>query len=82
MDATTTILSVPAVVAIVELLKSFGVGGKWALVAAVIVAVALNVAEYVWSTSGLYHAVVSGLLLGLAAAGLYDVAKTAAPKAE
>jgi len=80
MDATTTILSVPAVVAIVELLKSFGVAGKWALVAAVIVAVALNVAEYLWSASGLYHAIVSGLLLGLAAAGLYDVARTAAPK--
>ncbi len=82
MDTMTTILSVPAVVAIVELLKSFGVAGKWALLAAVVVAVALNVADYLWATSGLYGAAVAGLLLGLAAAGLYDVAKTAAPTRE
>lgn len=80
MDTVTTILSVPAVLAIVELLKSFGVSGKWSLAAAVVVAVALNVADYLWATSGLYGAVVSGLLLGLAAAGLYDTARTAAPK--
>ena len=78
-DTLTTILSVPAVVAIVALLKSFGVSGKWALLAALVVAVALNVADYLWSASGLYAVVVSGLLTGLAAAGLYDVAQTAAP---
>jgi hypothetical protein len=32
MDTLTTILSVPAVVAIVELLKSFGVAGKWGVI--------------------------------------------------
>jgi uncharacterized membrane protein len=80
MDTLNTILSVPAVVAIVTLAKSFGVTGKWALLAAVVVAVALNVATYLWSTSGLYAAIVAGILLGLSAAGLYDVAKTAAPK--
>jgi len=82
MDTLNTVLSVPAVVAIVELLKSFGVSGKWALAAAVLVAVALNVAAYLWSTSGLYAAIVAGILLGLSAAGLYDVAKTAAPAKE
>jgi len=82
MDTLTTILSVPAVVAIVELLKSFGVAGKWALLAALVVAVALNVAAYLWATSGLFDAVTAGLLLGLSAAGLYDVAKTAAPTRE
>ena len=82
MDTVTTILSVPAVPAIVEFLKSFGVTGKWALLAAVIVAVALNIADYLWSASGLYGAVISGLLLGLAAAGLYDTARAAAPKQE
>lgn len=78
MDTTTTILSIPAVVAIVTLLKSMGVVGKWAMLAAVIVAVVLNVADYLWATSGLYGAAVAGLLLGLAAAGLYDTAKAAA----
>jgi len=80
MDTLTTILSVPAVLAIVEFLKSFGVTGKWALLAAVVVAVVLNVADYLWSASGLYGAIVSGLLLGLAAAGLYDAARTASPR--
>ena len=77
-DTLTTILSVPAVVAIVTLLKSFGVAGKWALLAALVVAVALNVAD----TRGPQAACTrssSGLLTGLAAAGLYDVAQTAAP---
>lgn len=78
METLTTILSVPAVVAIVTFLKSFGVSGKWALLAALVVAIALNVADYLWSTSDLYGAVIDGLLLGLAAAGLYDVAKTSA----
>lgn len=81
IDTLNTILSVPAVLAIVQLAKSFGVVGKWALLLAVAVAVALNVASYLWSASGLYSAIVAGLLLGLAAAGLYDAAKTAAPKA-
>ena len=79
MDTLNTVLSVPAVVALVELLKRFGVAGRWALLAAVGVAVALNVAAYLRSASGLYAVVVSGLLTGLAAAGLYDVAQTAAP---
>ena len=80
MDVTTTILTVPAVVAIVELGKSLGLAGRWALLAAVVVAIALNVANYLWATSGLYGAVVAGLLLGLAAAGLHDTAKTASDR--
>jgi L-lactate permease len=79
VDTLNTLLSVPAVVAIVQLAKSFGVTGKWALLLAIAVAVAINVAAYYWSTSGAFNAVVSGLLLGLSAAGLYDVAKTASP---
>ena len=79
MDSLNMILSVPAVLAIVELGKRFGITGKWALLVAVIVAIAINVAAYLWSATGLYNAVVSGLLLGLAAAGLYDAAKTASP---
>lgn len=80
METPTMILSVPAVVAIVELGKSLGLSGRWALLAAVVVAVALSVADHLWAASGLYGALVEGLLLGLAAAGLYDTAKTAAPR--
>lgn len=79
MNEVNLILSVPAIVAVVTLGKAFGIVGKWALLAAIVVAVAFNVADYLWGSTGAYAAVVQGLLLGLAAAGLYDVAKTAAP---
>lgn len=77
MDTLDIALSVPAIVAIVTLAKAFGVTGKWALLAAVVVGVALNVAAYYLGTSGGYQAAVQGLLVGLAAAGLYDTAKVA-----
>ena len=80
IDTLNTLLSVPAVVAIVTLAKSFGLSGKWSLLAAVVVAVALQLAAYQWSAEGWFSAVATGLLLGLSAAGLYDVAKVAAPK--
>jgi len=79
VDTLNTILSVPAIVAIVTVLKSLGVTGKWSLVAALVVAVGLNLAAYAWGAEGWYAAVVTGLLTGLAAAGVYDAAKTAAP---
>jgi hypothetical protein len=75
MDPINTLLSVPAILAVVQFLKSFKVVGRWSLLAALLVAVGLNVADYLWATQGLYEAIVSGLLLGLAAAGLYDAAR-------
>jgi len=77
MNDMNTILSVPAVVALVQLGKAFGVSGKWALLLAVIVAIGINVGDYYLGTAGAWQAATQGLLLGLAAAGLYDVAKTA-----
>jgi hypothetical protein len=80
MDSVNLLLSVPAVLAVVQFVKQFGVAGRWATLTALVVAVGLNVASYEWGASGLYRAVAQGLLLGLAAAGLYDAAKTAAKK--
>jgi len=74
LDTLNTILSVGAIIAIVNVLKSFGVTGKWSLAAALVVAVVLNLAAYAFATSGWYEAVVAGLLSGLAAAGVYDAA--------
>ena len=79
MDPLVTVLSVPAIVAIVTVIKSLGVAGKYSLVAAIAVAVVLNVINYEFAANGLYEAVINGLLVGLSAAGVYDVAKTAAP---
>lgn len=81
MDAVNVILSAPAVLAIVELLKSFGVTGKWAMLAAVVVAVGLFEAAHFFGGSGAYQAAMQGLLVGLAAAGVYDAAKTSAKSA-
>ena len=81
MDAVNVILSAPAVLAIVELLKSFGVVGKWAMLAAVVVAVGLFEAAHFLGGAGAFQAAMQGLLVGLAAAGVYDAAKTSAKPA-
>lgn len=75
MDPITTLLSVPAIIAIVQLLKSFGVAGKYALLAAVLIPVAGQVIVYEFDESGLLPVIAQGILLGLAAAGVYDAAK-------
>lgn len=81
MNPLTTILSVPAVLAIVNLLKGAPVNlpTSWAAFTAVIVAVALNVAIYFLGANPAFVAAAQGMLIGLAAAGVYDVAKPAAP---
>lgn len=76
METIMTIASIPAILALVNLAKRAGLGKSRALILAVILGVALNVADYLWSASGAYQAAVQGLILGLSAAGLYDVSKT------
>ena len=80
MEEVNLILSVPAILAIVQLIKGIGVHGKWSALVAVVLAVALNVGDYYLGAYGAWSAVTQGLLIGLAAAGLYDTAKTAAPQ--
>lgn len=68
-----TIASVPAILALVNLFKSFGVIGKWAMLLAVIFGGALFYAQFAFGESGAFKAIAEGILIGLAAAGLYDV---------
>ena len=79
MDTVTTLATIPAILALVQLSKSFGISGKWATLLAVVLGVILQVAEYTVSgdvsASGWYQAAATGLILGLSAAGLYDTAK-------
>lgn len=84
IDLVTSIATVPAILALVNLAKTFGVTGKWSALLAVILGVAIQATEYgVTSTAqtpaGWYGAIATGLVLGLSAAGLYDVARTVAP---
>lgn len=73
METLTMLATAPAIIALVNLAKSLGLSGKLALVLAVVLGVALSVADYALAGSGAYAAASSGLLLGLAAAGLYDI---------
>lgn len=79
METVTLVATIPAILALVTLAKRVGLPSRWAIVLAVVLGVALNVADYLWASSGAYQAAVQGLILGLSAAGLYDVAKTASP---
>ncbi|WRS30611.1 hypothetical protein U6G28_02675 [Actinomycetaceae bacterium MB13-C1-2] len=83
MDTVTTLATIPAILALVQLSKSFGISGKWATLLAVVLGVVLQVVEYTVSadpttTQGWYQAAATGLILGLSAAGLYDTAKRSA----
>jgi hypothetical protein len=73
MEVIATIASVPAVIAIVNVLKQFGVAGRWATLAALLVGIALNVGNFYLGESGVYQAAVTGMLVGLGAAGVYDL---------
>ena len=80
MDAIVTLSTVPAVLALTNLLKGLGLSGKFSALVAVVLGIGLSVADYGLAGSGWYHAAVSGLTLGLGAAGLYDTTKTATTK--
>ena len=79
MDSITTLATVPAVVALVTVLKQFGVTGRWATLAAVLLGVAVT-AGSTYLDPGVWATVTDGLILGLGAAGVYDVAKTIQPE--
>lgn len=80
IDPVTSIVTVPAIVALTNLIKGLGVGGKWSALVAVLLGVALSVAAWALAGTGWWDAASSGLLLGLAAAGLYDLAPGDTPR--
>ena len=73
MDTIVLLASVPAIVAVVNLAKRLGLSGELSLVLAVVLGVAFAVGDHLWGATGWYEAASSGLILGLGAAGLYDV---------
>ena len=80
LDVVTTIATVPAVVALVNLLKRLGLPARAAMLLAVILGVILSLADFAWAGEGWYQSVVDGLILGLAAAGLYDLVPEGRPE--
>lgn len=78
MDAITTLATVPAVIALVNLIKNtFNINGKYSALLAVIIGVGLNIANYALGDAGWYQAAAQGLILALGASGLYDITNTA-----
>ena len=85
MDAITTLATVPAVIALVNLLKyTFNINGRYSALLAVIIGVGLNIANYALGDAGWYQAAAQGLILALGASGIYDVstAPNSAPSDE
>lgn len=76
IDLVATVATVPAIVALVNAAKRLGIPDRLALVLAVVLGVGLSLAQWAWSGEGWYSAASSGLLLGLGAAGLYDLSPT------
>lgn len=66
-----TLISIPAILALVNLAKSFGVSGKWAALLSVGLGVALVLGQH-YVDAELWSLISLGLILGLSAAGLYD----------
>lgn len=73
LDTVTLIATVPAIVALVNLAKKFGIRNEWSMLLALILGAGLSLSDYFFSAAGWYSSLTSGILLGLGAAGLYDV---------
>jgi hypothetical protein len=76
MNTVTLLATIPAILALTNLSKKLGVPTKWATLLAVVLGVGLNVTDFYLTGLGWYQAAAQGLILGLSAAGLYDVAAT------
>lgn len=74
-------LLVGAIMGLVEFLKQFGVEGKWAALAAIVLGVVFGVLYQVPAVNPYLNIAVNGLLLGLACAGFYAVGMKAARRA-
>lgn len=77
-EIVTLAATAPAIVALTNLAREMGLPAKAGMLLAVLLGVGLAVADYALTGSGWYEQAVSGLMLGLAAAGLHDLAGRAA----
>ena len=71
----TTLLTPAAILAFVTIARNLGVPTKLAPILAIVLGVTLAVAEQQLGGLPIYQAAAGGLLLGLSASGVYDVAK-------
>lgn len=79
MTTITTLATIPAILALVTLAKDLGLPAKAAPLVATVLGATLSLTDTLLAGYEVYGALTSGLLLGLAAAGLYDTAKLIRP---
>lgn len=72
MNTITTLATLPAVLALVNLAKAFGITGKWSALTAVMLGIILATVQ-AYLPPGILTTLTQGLTLGLGAAGLYDL---------
>lgn len=77
-DIITLAATAPAIVALTNLARELGLPSRAGMLLAVTLGIALSVADYALTGTGWYEQAVAGLMLGLAAAGLHDLAGRAA----
>lgn len=73
-------LLLAVVLGLVEFIKRLNVSGNWLLIASMLIGLALYLG-YAWLPAGIVKDILSGLLLGLCASGLYDLSKRFMPAA-
>ena len=75
--AITTLVTVPAILGLVTIARDLGIPAKFAPALAVLFGVSVAVAEQQLGHLPAFQAGVGGLLVGLAASGVYDASKLA-----
>ena len=73
MSTIVTIASVPAIIALTNMLKTLGMTGRWATLSAVCLGLMLTALSRILDPAT-WGMISDGLILGLSAAGLYDTA--------
>lgn len=76
METITLLATIPAILGLTNLAKRFGLTTKWATLLAVGLGIGLNLTDRMLAGADWYQGVGQGLILGMSAAGLYDVAAT------
>ncbi len=72
--------AVLVIIGLVQLAKQVGFNSKYGGVLAVVLGLAVSLGYAYWAEVTAFKAVITGLALGLSAAGLYSTAKNAAEK--
>lgn len=78
----TTLATIPAILAIIQLIKNLVPLGKWAALLSVVLGVTFSLLDQAFvkgdlTASSVYAAVIAGVFLGLGASGVYEGARLA-----